>query len=119
MLKSRIKMLKTVEELIEEYSAFQRGDAKPQKILGHMYRWGRGVPQDFAAAMNWYRKAAEQGNADAQYDLGDIYNGGYGVPQDYAAAASWYSQGSRAGRPPCSIPTRAHVRRRRLAIGSA
>jgi hypothetical protein len=38
MLKSRIKMLKTVEELIEEYSAFQRGDAKPQKILGHMYR---------------------------------------------------------------------------------
>jgi TPR repeat protein len=31
---------------------------------------GQGVPQDYAVAVSWYRKAAEQGDADAQVNLG-------------------------------------------------
>jgi uncharacterized protein len=31
------------------------------------------VPQNYAAAVSWYRKAAEQGNADAQDRLGSMY----------------------------------------------
>ena len=45
---------------------------------------GQGVPQDYAEAVTWYRKAAEQGDADAQYNLGVMYAKGQGVPQDYA-----------------------------------
>jgi hypothetical protein len=51
---------------------------------------GQGVPQDYAAAMKWYRLAAGQGHATAQNNLGFIYHNGQGVPQDYAAAMKWY-----------------------------
>ena len=62
-----------------------------------MYEEGSGVPQDFAAALIWYRKAADQGDADAQFYLGGMYDNGKGVPQDYAAAVTWI----------CKRPTRA------------
>jgi uncharacterized protein len=48
-----------------------------------MYHYGMGVPQDYAAAMSWYRKAA-----DAQFKFGVMYLDGQGVPQDDAAAAA-------------------------------
>ena len=43
-----------------------QGNADAQSRLGLLYANGRGVPQDDAAAANWYQKAADQGNADAQ-----------------------------------------------------
>jgi TPR repeat protein len=55
-----------------------------------MYYQGKGVPQDYAAAMSWYRKAAEQGYSPAQLKLGVLYDKGLGVRQDCAAAVSWY-----------------------------
>ena len=36
------------------------------QLWGRHVRFGRGVPQDHAAAVFWYRKAAEQGYARAQ-----------------------------------------------------
>ena len=39
-----------------------------------MYDNGRGVPQDDAEAVRWYRLAAEQGDAKAQYNLGEMYS---------------------------------------------
>ncbi len=50
-----------------------------------------GITQDYAAAIRWYRKAADQGNADAQYHLGVMYDKGRGVTQDYIQAHMWYS----------------------------
>ena len=41
--------------------------------LGFMYDNGRGVTQDYAEALKWYRLAAEQGLADAQTWLGLMY----------------------------------------------
>jgi uncharacterized protein len=76
-----------------------KGDSEAQRTLGHMYRWGQGVPRDVAASMSWYHKAAEQGNSEAQYNLGEIYSEGYGVPQDYAAGASWYRKAAEQGDP--------------------
>ena len=46
-----------------------------------MYDRGDGVPQDFAEAMKWYRRAADQGYANAQSNLAIMYNNGHGVPQ--------------------------------------
>ena len=51
-----------------------------------MYANGKGVPQDYAEAVKWYRRAAEQGDAYAQNNLGLMYANGKGVPQDYAEA---------------------------------
>jgi TPR repeat protein len=67
-----------------------QGDAHAQNRLGTMYAEGKGVPQDFAEVLTWYRKAAEQGYAKAQYNLGVLYDNGRGVPQDYAEAVTWY-----------------------------
>jgi TPR repeat protein len=38
-----------------------------------MYREGEGVPQNYAEALKWFRKAADQGNANAQFKLGIMY----------------------------------------------
>ena len=53
---------------------------------------GRGVPQDEAEAVRWYRRAADQGHAAAQYNLGGLYlyAEGRGVPQDEAEATRWF-----------------------------
>jgi len=37
------------------------------------------VPQDYAEAVRWYRKAADQGIAEAQFSLGIAYANGVGV----------------------------------------
>ena len=47
-----------------------QGDATAQYDLGLMYAKGQGVPQDYAEAVKWFRKAADQGDASAQYNLG-------------------------------------------------
>jgi uncharacterized protein len=44
------------------------------------------VPQSYAEALTWYRKAADQGDADGQLSLGSMYRFGQGVPRDYAEA---------------------------------
>jgi TPR repeat protein len=41
--------------------------------------YGNGVPQDYAQAFAWWRKAADKGNADAQNNLGWMYVRGRGV----------------------------------------
>ncbi len=59
--------------------------------LGLLYDNGSGVPQDYAKAVKWYRKAAEQGYAKAQFMIGFMYYEGRGVTQDYVQAHVWYN----------------------------
>lgn len=66
------------------------GNAGAQYGLGGLYFDGLGVPQDYAQAAFWYRKAAEQGDLGAQYKLGVLYCYGVAVTQDYAQAAAWF-----------------------------
>ena len=40
-----------------------KGHAKAQSNLGVMYDNGKGVPENDAEAVKWYRKAADQGHA--------------------------------------------------------
>jgi hypothetical protein len=54
-----------------------------------MYDHGDGVQQDYAKALEWFRRAAEQGDRDAQFYLGTLYERGDGVRQDYARAWAW------------------------------
>src|SRR3990167_2084457 len=68
----------------------EKGDAAlAQLYLGLMYAQGQGVPQDYAEAARWYRRAAEQGYDAAQFRLGMLYFEGEGFPQDYKEAMRW------------------------------
>ena len=77
--------------------AAEQGEAIAQSNLGVMYATGRGVPQDDAEAVRWYRLAAEQGDAIAQLNLGVMYATGRGVPQDDAEAVRWYRLAAEQG----------------------
>ncbi|MEO2168121.1 MAG: tetratricopeptide repeat protein, partial [bacterium] len=76
--------------LVSAPLAADQGFALAQYNLGHMYHTGRGVPQDDAEAVKWYRVAAEQGFAPARYIHGLMYANGRGVPQDHAEALRWF-----------------------------
>ena len=66
-----------------------RGNARSLGRLGFQYENGFGVPQNYAAAADLYRRAAEQGDAFAQNRLGLSYDKGHGVPQDFVLSYKW------------------------------
>ena len=68
----------------------EQGDARAQSTVALMYYHGRGVRQDDAEAVKWFRLAADQGDAYAQFNLGVMYGEGQGVPKDDTQAAEWY-----------------------------
>jgi TPR repeat protein len=74
-----------------------KGDPEAEFQLGRAYDRGDGVPQDYAQALNWYKKAAEAGNAKAMNNLGVIYADGHGVKADRAEAINWFRQGAEKG----------------------
>ncbi|KAG9061819.1 hypothetical protein KI688_006970 [Linnemannia hyalina] len=73
------------------------GNKDAQVALGDMYRDGKGVAQDYQAAMDWYFKAAKRGYAAAQLNVGFLYNHGQGVPGDYKQAMDWFLQAAQQG----------------------
>jgi TPR repeat protein len=86
--------------------AAKQGHFIAQTDLGDMYRDGKGVPQNYAEAVKWYRKASENETVEqgpiqlrpqSQHSLGTLYEKGLGVPQDYAEAAKWYRKAVEGG----------------------
>jgi uncharacterized protein len=65
------------------------GDAAARLRLGQRSEQGRGMPQDYRAAIQWYEKAAPH-SADAQFLLGLMHYQGKGVPQDFMRAQQWF-----------------------------
>ncbi|HML08968.1 MAG TPA: tetratricopeptide repeat protein [Xanthobacteraceae bacterium] len=61
--------------------------------LGRAYQ----KADNFAAAVNEYRKAADQGFALAQNNLGFMYQSGLGVPKDPEQAVTWYRKAAEQG----------------------
>ena len=51
-----------------------QGDPRAQFNIGNMFDFGKGVKEDNAQAVYWYKKSAEKGNASAQYALGWMYD---------------------------------------------
>jgi TPR repeat protein len=75
----------------------ENGDAKAQSILGLMYSYGEGVPEDYRESARWYRRAAEQGSSVAQYNLGMFYLEGQGVSQNTDEAIEWLTKSADGG----------------------
>ena len=75
----------------------RRGDAETQTELGERYEDGRGVEQDYAVAVSWFRRAAEQGYPPGQASLGFMYLRGRGVRQDDVEAVRWFRRAAAQG----------------------
>lgn len=73
------------------------GKPQAQYELGQMYEFGRGVGQDYVAAMNWYTESANQSYAPAQYAIGLLYEHGRGVEANASMAAEWYTKAADQG----------------------
>lgn len=92
----------------------QRGEPHAQAILGFMYENGRGVPQSYDVAVDWYALSAERGDATGQYLLGLMYDKGLGVTANVILAYKWLNlAAAHAPR-----PIRENVLRLREAVAS-
>jgi uncharacterized protein len=58
--------------------------------IGVLYDTGHGVPQNFATALFWYRRAAEAGSATAAFNVGAMYDNGRGTATDHQEAIKWW-----------------------------
>ena len=75
----------------------ERGDPAAERNIGHLYRMGWSVRQDFDEAAKWYRRAAEKGFARAQANLANMYLRGQGVKSDHAMAVEWFRRAALQG----------------------
>ncbi|MBB3017789.1 hypothetical protein FHR70_000829 [Microvirga lupini] len=76
-------------------TAAERGHVKAAITMGDALLHGHGVPESQAAAMEWYRRAAESGSPVAYIRLGDVYVGrsaGLEAPR----ALEWYRKAAEA-----------------------
>jgi localization factor PodJL len=78
-------------------AALARGDATAQYELGVRFAEGRGIPQDFKGAAEWFERAAKQGLAPAQFRLAVLQEKGTGVPKDLQSARRLYLAAGQAG----------------------
>ncbi len=86
------KLLESIE------SAAEKGDPGQECALGEVYFSSfLGLPQDYAKAVYWFRKAAEEDHAEGQYNLGGCYYRGQGVAKDYTEAVKWYRKAAEQG----------------------
>ena len=65
-------------------------------IVGEMYAYAQGVPQDYSEAYYWYLVGGTLGNPRAQMVLGSLFGGGLGV------GGPWPSPARRSRASCCS-----------------
>ena len=74
--------------------------AAKESKLGYDYYHGYGVPQSYAKATYWWKKAAVQGYSISEYNLGIMYAHGQGVLQNYVKAVYWHKNAAAQGYAP-------------------
>ena len=84
-------------EMVQLEALAGQGDGDAQFKLGKAYYSGEGMPQNYVAALNWWKSAAEHGSAKAETYLGIIYYNGEGVPKDYVEALNWWKSAAEHG----------------------
>ena len=70
----------------------ESGDVEAQTNVGEIYERGIDGNPDYAAAAQWYQKAADKGYSRARFDLAALYEQGLGVEQDKLKALNLYRQ---------------------------
>lgn len=72
-----------------------KGNVDAAYNLAVIHQYADGVPLDYAAALHWYRQAAEQGDKVSQLQIGLMYQVGQGVVADEAEAHRWFTMHRR------------------------
>ncbi len=102
-LGDHLRNLELHEQAVRWYAeAAAHGSASASYNLGWMYYHGRGVPQDYGAAMRLWHQAGLQPMPRALGSIGLLHERGAGVPQDYAEAARWYQLAAENGDAPAN-----------------
>ena len=76
----------------------EAGHVLAQTLVGSMYAYGEGVPENNVEAFKWFSKAAHSGSAQAQYNLAILYEKGFGTTKDTNQARKWYKAAADQGR---------------------
>ncbi|MBO7147496.1 MAG: SEL1-like repeat protein [Lentisphaeria bacterium] len=86
---------------LEAFEYFARaakmGNADAMFSLANLYRLGKGVKQNYRAAIRWYIRSANAGNVKAMITIGWEYYRGQFVKQNYAAALKYYTMAAEQG----------------------
>ncbi|AWM79377.1 hypothetical protein DKL61_02860 [Gammaproteobacteria bacterium ESL0073] len=77
-------------------------DYTPAQVdLGKVYYFGLGGNRNDAAALVWFKRAAELGDAKGQYHLGQMYTEGKaGLKESEKEASVWYKKSADQGYAP-------------------
>ena len=94
--KARLEQQKA-SALDERHRLLQEKGALLNKLGVSFYTGSRGQVQDYAKAVEHFKKAAEIGNVSAQYNLGVCYASGNGVQKNVAEAIRWYRKAAENG----------------------
>ncbi len=65
------------------------GDAQAQYSLGYFYQYGKGIAQNDAEAIKWYKKSAENGNTDAILMMAALNSSGIMMPINKEESYMW------------------------------
>ena len=77
--------------------AAEQGNKDAQRSMGHVFRNGEGVEQNYEKAIEWYMKAAGQGEVISQRVLGFMCLKGLGTEIDTEKALEWYTKAAEQG----------------------
>jgi TPR repeat protein len=75
----------------------QKNNIQGMLNVANMLQAGQGVARDEAAALDWYRRAAERGSAIGMFYTGQAYRHGRGAAVDPQQARSWLRRAAEAG----------------------
>lgn len=80
-----------------DWDRAQQGASEDQYRVGMKFTTGQGVAQNYAAGMNWFKKAAAQGHAPSQYMVGIGFYSGRGVPWNYKEGVTFFEKAAAQG----------------------
>ncbi len=80
-------------------AAAERGHTEAEYLLGEAYLEGRGVVQNFRAALEIFTRAALHGHLEAEYRLGLFHRDGMGTEPNKENAYLWLNVAAARGHP--------------------
>lgn len=74
------------------YELAKKNHRDATRELAICYDSGRGVPQDKAKAVDYYKKLVDMGDWSVCFRIAQAYHRGEGCVQSYSSALSWYKE---------------------------
>jgi len=79
------------------HQAADAGDINALRMIGNIYRNGKGVDMDIHAAISWYKKAIATGDNDARFNLACVYGSDETGEPDFESAFQLFKECADAG----------------------